>query len=118
MNESKALLMLKLRQFGVSNLEILKSIETIDRSSFVSKSFLGRSFEDIPLPIDCGQTISQPSLVAFMTQQLEIPYRGKVLEIGTGSGYQTAILARLSSRVYSIERYKNCLLYTSPSPRD
>ena len=106
MNESKALLMLKLRQFGVSNSEILKSIETIDRSSFVSKSFLGRSFEDIPLPIECGQTISQPSLVAFMTQQLEIPYRGKVLEIGTGSGYQTAILARLSSRVYSVERYK------------
>ena len=62
--------------------------------------------EDIPLPIECGQTISQPSLVAFMIQQLEIPYRSKVLEIGTGSGYQTAILSRLSSRVYSIERYK------------
>ena len=106
MNESKALLMLKLRQSGVSNPEILNSIETIDRSSFVSKSFTSRSLEDIPLPIECGQTISQPSLVAFMTQQLEIPYRSKVLEIGTGSGYQTAILARLSSRVYSIERYK------------
>ncbi len=106
MNESKALLMLKLRQNGVSNPEVLKSIETIDRSSFVSKSFLNRSLEDIPLPIECGQTISQPSLVAFMTQQLEIPNRSKVLEIGTGSGYQTAILSRLSSRVYSIERYK------------
>lgn len=106
MNESKALLMLKLRQNGVSNPEILKSIETIDRSSFVSKSFLNRSLEDIPLPIECGQTISQPSLVAFMIQQLEIPYRSKVLEIGTGSGYQTAILSRLSSRVYSIERCK------------
>ena len=106
MNESKALLMLKLRQNGVSNPEILKSIETIDRSSFVSKNFLNRSLEDIPLPIECGQTISQPSLVALMTQQLEIPYRSKVLEIGTGSGYQTAILSRLSSRVYSIERYK------------
>ena len=106
MNESMALLMLKLRQNGVSNPEILNSIETIDRSFFVSKSFLTRSLEDIALPIDCGQTISQPSLVAFMTQQLEIPYRSKVLEIGTGSGYQTAILARLSSRVYSIERYK------------
>ena len=106
MNESKALLMLKLRQNGVSNPKILKSIETIDRSSFISKSFLNRSFEDIPLPIECGQTISQPSLVAFMIQQLEIPYRSKVLEIGTGSGYQTAILSRLSSRVYSIERYK------------
>ena len=106
MNESMALLMLKLRQNGVSNPEILNSIETIDRSCFVSKSFLNRSLEDIALPIECGQTISQPSLVAFMTQQLEIPYRSKVLEIGTGSGYQTAILAKLSSRVYSIERYK------------
>ena len=106
MNESKALLMLKLRQNGVSNPEVLKSIETLDRSSFISKSFLNRSLEDIPLPIECGQTISQPSLVALMIQQLEIPYRSKVLEIGTGSGYQTAILSRLSSRVYSIERYK------------
>ena len=106
MNESKALLMLKLRQNGVSNPEVLKSIETLDRSSFISKSFLNRSLEDIPLPIECGQTISQPSLVAFMIQQLEIPYRSKVLEIGTGAGYQTAILSKLSSRVYSIERYK------------
>ena len=106
MNESMALLMLKLRQNGVSNPEVLKSIEAIDRSFFISKSFLNRSLEDIPLPIECGQTISQPSLVAFMIQQLEIPYRSKVLEIGTGSGYQTAILSRLSSRVYSIERYK------------
>ena len=106
MQESKAFLILKLRQFGISNKEILACIETLDRSDFVSESFLDRCLEDIPLPIDCGQTISQPSLVAFMTQQLEIPQRSKVLEIGTGSGYQTAILAKLSSRVYSIERYK------------
>ena len=106
MDESKALLILKLRQIGVSNTEILDCIESIDRSHFVSKSFLDRFMEDIALPIDCGQTVSQPSLVGFMTQQLEIPRRSKVLEIGTGSGYQTAILARLSSRVYSIERYK------------
>ena len=106
MDESKALLILKLRQIGVSNTEILNCIESINRSHFVSKSFLDRFMEDIALPIDCGQTISQPSLVAFMTQELEIPRRSKVLEIGTGSGYQTAILARLSSRVYSVERYK------------
>ena len=106
MDESKALLILKLRQIGVSNPEILDCIESIARSHFVSKSFLDRFMEDIALPIDCGQTVSQPSLVGFMTQQLEIPRRSKVLEIGTGSGYQTAILARLSSRVYSIERYK------------
>ena len=106
MKESKAVLMLKLRRIGISSKEILGCIEALDRSDFVSKSFLDRCLEDIALPIDCGQTISQPSLVALMTQQLEIPPRGKVLEIGTGSGYQTAILARLSSRVYSIERYK------------
>ncbi len=106
MDESKAILMLKLRQIGVSNPEILGCIESIDRSRFLSKIFFDRCLEDIALPIDCGQTISQPSLVAFMTQQLEIQKRNKVLEIGTGSGYQAAILARLSSRVYSIERYK------------
>ena len=106
MQESKAALMLKLRRIGISSKEILACIESLDRSDFVSKSFLDRCLEDIALPIDCGQTISQPSLVALMTQQLEIPQRSKILEIGTGSGYQTAILARLSSRVYSIERYK------------
>ena len=106
MQESKAVLMLKLRRIGISSKEILDCIESLDRSDFVSESFLDRCLEDIALPIDCGQTISQPSLVALMTQQLEIPQRSKVLEIGTGSGYQTAILARLASRVYSIERYK------------
>ena len=106
MNESKALLMLRLRQLGVSNPEILNWIEATDRSLFISKVFSDKCLEDIALPIECGQTISQPSLVGFMTQQLEIPQRSKVLEIGTGSGYQTAILSRLASRVYSIERYK------------
>ena len=106
MNESKAHLMLRLRKLGVSNPKILNCIEATDRSLFISKVFAARSLEDIALPIECGQTISQPSLVALMTQQLEIPQRSKVLEIGTGSGYQTAILARLASRVYSIERYK------------
>ena len=106
MNESKALLMLRLRKLGVSNPEVLNCIEATDRRLFISKIFSDRCLEDIALPIECGQTISQPSLGAFMTQQLEIPQRSKVLEIGTGSGYQTAILARLASRVYSIERYK------------
>jgi protein-L-isoaspartate(D-aspartate) O-methyltransferase len=81
MDESKALLILKLRQIGVSDPEILDCIESIDRSHFVSKSFLDRFMEDIALPIDCGQTVSQPSLVGFMTQQLEIPRRSKVLEM-------------------------------------
>ena len=116
MNESKAHLMLRLRKLGVSNPKILNCIEVTDRSLFISKVFSDRSLEDIALPIECGQTISQPSLVAFMTQQLEIPQRSKVLEIGTGSGYQTAILARLASRVYSIERYKELSLIHISEP--
>ena len=104
MNESKAHLMLRLRKLGVSNPKILNCIEATDRSLFISKVFSDRSLEDIALPIECGQTISQPSLVAFMTQQLEIPQRSKVLEIGTGSGYQTAILAKLCASVHSLER--------------
>ena len=104
MNESKAYLMLRLRKLGVSNPKILNCIEATDRSLFISKVFSDRSLEDIALPIECGQTISQPSLVAFMTQQLEIPQRSKVLEIGTGSGYQTSILIYMKSRVYTLER--------------
>ena len=104
MDESKAHLMLRLRKLGVSNPKILNCIEAIDRSLFISKVFSDRSLEDIALPIECGQTISQPSLVAFMTQQLEIPQRSKVLEIGTGSGYQTSILIYMKSRVYTLER--------------
>ena len=106
MNESKALLMLRLRQLGVSNPKILNCIEATDRSLFISKVFSDRSLEDIALPIECGQTISQPSLVAFMTQQLEIPQRSKVLEIGTGSGYQAAVLSLLDADVFTIERQK------------
>ena len=106
MDESKALLILKLRQIGVSNPEILDCIESIDRSHFVSKSFLDRCMEDIALPIDCGQTVSQPSLVGFMTQQLEIPQRSKVLEIGTGSGYQTSILIYICFAFFIIIRLR------------
>jgi protein-L-isoaspartate(D-aspartate) O-methyltransferase len=68
--------------------------------------FAQRAYEDTPLPIDCGQTISKPSVVGIMTQALKITTRDKILEIGTGSGYQTAILSKLARRVYSVERYK------------
>ncbi|MDC3067807.1 protein-L-isoaspartate(D-aspartate) O-methyltransferase [Paracoccaceae bacterium] len=107
MIERKAELMLSLRKVGVLDPKILETIETLDRKKFVSSTFESRCYEDIPLPIECGQTISQPSLVALMTQHLEIPRRSKVLEIGTGSGYQAAVLAQLATRVYSIERYQN-----------
>jgi protein-L-isoaspartate(D-aspartate) O-methyltransferase len=85
---------------------VLKAMESLPRSAFLEGIFRERSFEDVPLPIACGQTISQPSVVALMTQALQVDRRCKVLEIGTGSGYQAAVLARLARRVYTIERHR------------
>ena len=104
-NEQKARLFLKVRKSGSSDPRILSAMELISREKFISNTFIERSFEDIPLPIDCNQTVSQPSLVALMIDQLQIPKRSKVLEIGTGSGFQSAILSKLASRVYSLERH-------------
>ena len=105
MNEQKARLFLNIRKSGSSDPKILKAMESIPREKFISNTFIDRSFEDIALPIECGQTVSQPSLVALMTDQLEIPKRSKVLEIGAGSGFQAAVLSKLASRIYSIERH-------------
>jgi protein-L-isoaspartate(D-aspartate) O-methyltransferase len=85
---------------------VLKAMESLPRSAFLEGIFRERSFEDVPLPIACGQTISQPSVVGLMTQALQVDRRCKVLEIGTGSGYQAAVLARLARRVYTIERHR------------
>jgi len=106
-DEKKLKLILALRRRGIKDSRVLKTIETIDRRMFLDGIFRSRSLDDVPLPINCGQTISQPSVVAMMTEQLELNRRCKVLEIGTGSGYQTAILSKLSRRVYSIERHEN-----------
>ncbi len=106
MNEQKARLFLKIRKSGSSDPRILKAMESTSREDFISSAFIGRSLEDIPLPIACDQTVSQPSLVALMIDQLEISKRSKVLEIGTGSGFQTAILSKVASRVYSLERHQ------------
>ena len=95
-----------LRSHGVTDLAVLKAMEALPRSAFLEGIFRDRSFEDVPLPIACGQTISQPSVVALMTQALQVDRRCKVLEIGTGSGYQAAVLARLARRVYTIERHR------------
>ena len=101
-----ARLIMGLRAQGVRDARILKAIETIPRGLFVEDSYADVAYEDRALPIDCGQTISQPFIVAYMTDQLKITDRDKVLEIGTGSGYQAAVLARLCRRVYTIERYR------------
>lgn len=94
-----------LRSKGVTDSATLKAMEAIDRAPFVRGHFTNRTYEDMPLPIACGQTISQPSVVGLMTQALHIRPRDKVLEIGTGSGYQAAILSQLARRVYTIDRY-------------
>jgi len=97
---------LGLRSKGITDARVLKAMEAIPRAAFLEGTFQPRAYADTPLPIDCGQTISQPSVVAQMTQALEITPRCKVLEIGTGSGYQAAILAKLTRRVYTIERHR------------
>ena len=95
-----------LRSRGVTNAEVLKAMEQTPRIDCLVGIFRERSFEDVPLPISCGQTISQPTVVGLMTQALEVTRRCKVLEIGTGSGYQAAILSRLARRVYTVERHR------------
>ena len=99
-------LMLSLRQAGVRDRRVLAAMEEIPRELFVDRAFRDRALEDIALPISCGQTISQPSVVAMMTEALRVTPRCKVLEIGAGSGYHSAILARLARRVYAIERHR------------
>ncbi|WP_299280478.1 protein-L-isoaspartate(D-aspartate) O-methyltransferase [uncultured Tateyamaria sp.] len=95
-----------LRSRGVTDKRVLGAMEEIDRGPFVRGLFADRAYEDMPLPISCGQTISQPSVVGLMTQALQITPRDKVLEVGTGSGYQAAILAKLARRVYTIDRHR------------
>lgn len=97
---------LGLRKKGITDARVLKAMEAIPRKAFLDGTFQPRAFADTPLPIDCGQTISQPSIVAKMTQALNVTPRCKVLEIGTGSGYQAAILSKLTRRVYTIERHR------------
>lgn len=95
-----------LRSRGVTDKAVLNAMEVTPREKFLEGIFQGRAYEDTALPISCGQTISQPSIVGLMTQALEVDKRCKVLEIGTGSGYQAAILSHLARRVYSIERHR------------
>ena len=107
--ETRARLILSLRQAGVTETKVLDVIEHVPRDLFVPELFRERAWEDSALPIACGQTISQPLIVGLMTQALRLEPRHRVLEIGTGSGYQTAVLAKLSRLVYTVERYKTLL---------
>ncbi len=98
-------LLLDLKKQGISDINVLNVIEDVDRSLFIDTNLKEKSNLNIALPIECGQTISQPLIVAHMTQVLEINKRMRVLEIGTGSGYQSCVLSKLSRFVYTIERH-------------
>ncbi len=105
----RAKLILGLRSSGVTDAAVLKAIEDTPRQIFVPQLFQARAWEDSALPIACGQTISQPQIVGVMTQALQLQQRSRVLEIGTGSGYQTVVLAKIARYVYTVERYRTLL---------
>ena len=105
----KIRLIMQLRRAGIADTEVLSAIERIPREAFVPESFQDQSYEDMTLPIGRGQTLSAPSVVALMTQALGTDRRTKVLEIGTGTGYQAAILSRLCRRLYTVERHRELL---------
>ncbi len=104
--EAKMQFLFALRSKGVTDKTVLNAMERIDRGLFIQGYFTDRAYEDMPLPIACGQTISQPSVVGLMTQALKVGPRDKVLEVGTGSGYQAAVLALLARRVYTVDRHR------------
>ena len=97
---------LALRRRGISDQAVLRAMDEVPREHFVSTELVDSAYADQALPIACGQTISQPFVVAYMTEQLEVEPQHHVLEVGTGSGYQAAVLSRLARDVVSVERYR------------
>ncbi len=102
-------LLMDLRAAGIGDTAVLSAIERVPREAFVPPTFRDRAYEDAALPIGHAQTLSRPSVVGLMSQALEAGPRMKVLEIGTGSGYQTCVLARMVRRVYTIERHRELM---------
>ncbi|AXK80117.1 protein-L-isoaspartate(D-aspartate) O-methyltransferase [Pseudolabrys taiwanensis] len=98
--------LLTLRRRGISDAAVLRAMDEVPRERFVDADMVGNAYVDQALPIACGQTISQPYVVAYMTEQLGLRPQDRVLEVGTGSGYQAAVLSRLAQQVVSIERYR------------
>ena len=109
LEEDRIALIMELRREGIFDTRVLSAIERVPREAFVPEALRAQAYANTALPISSGQTISQPYVVAYMTQLLELGERMKVLEIGTGSGYQAAVLARLCRRVYTIERHRPLL---------
>jgi protein-L-isoaspartate(D-aspartate) O-methyltransferase len=98
--------LLTLRRRGIADKAVLRAMDEVPRAAFVEADYGAAAYEDRALPIACGQTISQPYVVAYMTEQLGVAPGHRVLEVGTGSGYQAAVLSRLAGEVVSIERYR------------
>jgi protein-L-isoaspartate(D-aspartate) O-methyltransferase len=98
--------MLTLRRRGIGNAAVLRAMDEVPREHFVPSTFQSQAYADQALPIACGQSISQPYVVAYMTEQLDVRPEHRVLEVGTGSGYQAAILSRLAREVVTVERYR------------
>jgi protein-L-isoaspartate(D-aspartate) O-methyltransferase len=98
--------MLSLRRRGISNQAVLRAMDEVPREHFVTPETIDAAYADQALPIACGQTISQPYVVAYMTERLDARPEHRVLEVGTGSGYQAAVLSRLAREVITIERYR------------
>lgn len=105
----KVRLIMGLRRAGITDTNVLRAIEMVPREAFVPATFQDQAYEDTALPIGHGQTISQPLVVALMTQALEVDTRVRTLEVGTGSGYQAAVLALLCRRIYTVERHRPLL---------
>lgn len=103
-------LVAELRKKGITDEEVLRAIDTVPRHVFMDPAFLGHAYTDKAFPISSGQTISQPYTVAVQTSLLKVRKRDKILEIGTGSGYQAAVLAEMGAKVYTIERYRELFL--------
>ena len=99
-------LIMQLRKRGIADTRVLRAVELVPREMFVEPAFADNAYDDSALPIECGQTISQPYIVAYMTERLAPEATDTVLEIGTGSGYQAAVLSHLCEQVYTIERYR------------
>ena len=104
--EERMEFLLSLRRRGIGDQRVLRALDEVPREYFVGTDYVDAAYADQALPIDCGQTISQPFVVAYMTEQLEIGPQHRVLEIGTGSGYQAAVLSRLAREVITVERYR------------
>lgn len=107
--QKKLRLLMELRRAGIGDARVLGAIERTPREKFVPPAFEDQAYENVALPIGQGQTVSQPYVVALMTEKLELGERHNALELGTGSGYQTAVLARLCRRVFSVERHRELL---------